>query len=111
VVDLAKKFGQELATLKNSMMNGECYQTVLEDHLLPFKEMHGATHFLYDGAPCHASKRIKKLLADQPFDVINWPGNSPDLNLIENAWSYMKQQLKSKDVGSLTKLTQEIELL
>ncbi len=42
---------------------------VLEDQLIPFMNFHGATHFLQDGAPCHASKRIKKFLIDKPFEV------------------------------------------
>ena len=25
---------------------------------------------------------------------MDWPGNSPDLNPIENCWSYMKKRLK-----------------
>jgi transposase len=66
-------------------MNGERYQQVLEDHLLPFMEVHWCSHFLQDGAPYHASKRIKEFLKDKPFEVIDWPGNLPDLNPIENA--------------------------
>jgi hypothetical protein len=31
-------------------------------------------------------------LKDKPFEVIDWPGNSADLNLIENAWNFMKKQ-------------------
>lgn len=96
---------------KNCTMNGERYQTVLEDHLIPFMEIHGATHFLQDGAPCHASKRIKNFLDQQPFDVIDWPGNSPDLNPIENCWNYMKEALKTKDIASVPKITEEIKKL
>jgi hypothetical protein len=55
----------------NMTMNGERYQQVLEDHLLPFMEMHQCSHFLQDGAPCHASKRIKEFLKEMPFEVID----------------------------------------
>jgi transposase len=96
---------------KNESMNSECYEQVLEDHLLPFMGIHGATHFLHDGAPCHASKRVKNFLADKPFQVIDWPGNSPDLNPIENCWNYMKEKLKLKDTSSLPKLINEIKIL
>ncbi len=77
---------------KNVTMNSEHYQQVLEDHLLPFVANHRSTHFLQDEAPCHASKRIKQYLADKLFQVMDWPGNSPDLNPIKNAWNYRKNR-------------------
>ncbi len=70
--------------------------------------MHRSTHFLQDGAPCHASKRIKEFLKTQSFQVIDWPGNSPDLNPIENAWNYIKRKLKSQDISSVPKLKEAI---
>ena len=96
---------------KNQTMNGKRYQGVLENHLLPWMERFGATHFLQDGAPCHASKRIKQFLQQQPFQIIDWPGNSPDLNPIENCWAFMKNKLKQKDVSSVPKLIHEIKML
>ncbi len=35
---------------------------------------------------------------------MDWPGNSPDLNPIENCWNQMKQKLKDVDISSLPKL-------
>lgn len=92
-------------------MNGERYQVVLEEHLLPFMRIHEATHFLQDGAPCHASKRIKNFLKEQPFEVIDWPGNSPDLNPIENAWNFMKEEVKRQDTSSVPKLVEALKKL
>jgi hypothetical protein len=34
---------------------------------------------------------------DQKFTLMDWPGNSPDLNPIENLWLIMKGKLKKKD--------------
>jgi hypothetical protein len=81
---------------KNTTMNGTHYQEVMEDHLLMFMGIHGCTHFLQDGVPFHASKRIKDFLAEQPTKVIGWPGNSSDLNPIENCWNHMKILRKNK---------------
>lgn len=96
---------------KGQVMNGETYKTVLEDHLLPFMTNFHATHFLQDGAPCHKTKVITALLKDCPFEVIDWPGNSPDLNPIENCWNMMKDKLKEKNTISVPLLIEEIKKL
>ena len=94
-------------------MNAERYCTVLKDHLIPFMRIHEAKFFLHDSAPCHKAKIVQNLLKDQvSFQVIeDWPGNSPDLNPIENVWSFMKNQLKYKDTGSVPKLIHELKML
>jgi hypothetical protein len=56
---------------KNTTMNGERYQTVLDDHLLQFMEIHDCMHFLQDGVSCHGSKHIKAFLAQQTFQMID----------------------------------------
>jgi len=40
--------------------------------------------------------------------LIRWPGNSPDLNPIENVWSWMKRQLKEAPCTNLEQLKREI---
>ena len=77
----------------NVKMNGERYCQVLNEHLLGFMERHQCTHFLHDGAPCHRSRLVKEFLREKNVRTIPWPGNSPDLNPIENAWNIMKNQL------------------
>jgi hypothetical protein len=75
-------------------MNSDRYMAMLDDKLFPFMEMHGTTHFVQDGVPCHTSKKVMAFLREKPVAVMDRPGNSPDLNPIENLWSIMKEKLK-----------------
>jgi transposase len=42
---------------------------------------------------------------------MDWPGNSPDLNPIENLWSIVNENLKGKDISSAPKLQAELKKL
>jgi hypothetical protein len=96
---------------KNQMMNQHVYLEVLNDHLLPFMHIHGMTKFFQDGAPCHKAKKVIKFLEEHPFEIIKWPGNSPDQNTVENAWNFAKDKLKNQDTSSIPKLKAEITKL
>ena len=56
---------------------------------------HGCTIFQQDGAPCHRVRPVKELIQYKGFTILEWPGNSPDLNLIENCWAWMKMKLEN----------------
>ena len=51
---------------------------------------------MQDGAPGHATKETKELLASLAIVVVNWPLYSPDLNAIETLWKHMKEYLQAK---------------
>jgi hypothetical protein len=94
---------------KGEMMNGMRYREILDEKLELFMRVHGATHFLQDGAPCHRSKVVSAWFKERPnIHLIDWPGNSPDLNPIENAWAWMKDQLQDIKITSIPQLQTEI---
>lgn len=52
--------------------------------------------FMQDNAPMHIAKLSKGLEAvDIPFP--QWPGNSPELNEIENVWNTLKCLVYKKE--------------
>ncbi len=53
---------------------------------------------------------MTKWFADRPhITLIKWAGNGPDLNPIENVWSWMKLQLKSSTCSTMNEWIKEIK--
>jgi hypothetical protein len=49
--------------------------------------------FQHDNDPKHTAKIVQLWLADQKFQVLEWPAQSSDQNLVENLWFHLKQAL------------------
>lgn len=68
-------------------MGSKKYIGLLLRRVVPFlQEMFvvGDGIFQQDLVPCHTVKKYKNFLTDNKMNVLPLPGNSPDLNLIEN---------------------------
>ncbi|GFW97100.1 transposable element Tcb1 transposase [Trichonephila clavipes] len=63
------------------------YIEIIQNKLLPtardFLE-NQSWIFQDDNAPCHRANVVQKWLEDHTVNKMNWPGQSPDLNLIES---------------------------
>ena len=60
--------------------------------------------FQQDNAPCHRAKLVKDWFQDQNIEVLAWPANSPDLNCIENLWSWLDKEIAKQESRSLDEL-------
>lgn len=86
------------------MMNSARYIDVLKYYAVPtLKIMKNRSYpiFQQDLAPCHTSKAVKKYFSEHSITVLDWPGNSPDVNPIENLWAIMKAKLRKLDCSTL----------
>ena len=53
--------------------------------------------FQRDNAPVHKSEVVRNFLAQEQWEVLDWPAYSPDLNPIENIWAIFKKKLARSD--------------
>lgn len=93
-------------------VNAAKYQQILENSLLPSVEKLNIVEnyiFQQDGAACHTAKTTKKWFGDHNVNVLSWPSNSPDLNVIETVWHKMKQSLRNNPQRTLPELKAKIE--
>ena len=59
--------------------------------------------FMQDGAPAHSKQVITRWFKYEKIELLDWPGNSPDLNPIELVWDYLKKRINQKHGGQHTR--------
>ena len=74
-------------------------------------DIHGASYFAQDGASVHTAKIVKKWFIENEIKTLEWPPQSPDLNPIENLWSFMKLKLRDTHCKNLAELEDAIKKL
>ena len=82
------------------MMNSDKYKDILANYFLPIlfdSDSRAGRVFQQDLAPCHTSEKIQTFFAQTGINLLDWPGNSPDLNPIENHWAIIKRKLFKYD--------------
>jgi predicted transcriptional regulator len=92
----------------NSTITAAVYLEVLQEKLPNLMDAHHCSTFQHDGAPVHSAKIVKAWLSTQGINILGpWPGNSPDLNPIENCWAVMKKKLAKWKPTSLNDLKEK----
>ena len=80
-------------------INSDKYIDILDTNLWPVIVRHfpdGAYLFQDDNAPVHRSRITQEYIARNRIKNMSWPAQSPDINIIENIWLYIKRKLQSR---------------
>ena len=80
-------------------VNAERYITILNDNALPLLQNDNRI-FQHDNARSHTASRTSDFLANNNVSVFPWPPYLPDMNLIENVWSLLKQKVNETTTRS-----------
>ena len=85
----------------DGIMDAGKYITILNDNLLGTLRDYGvrprAIYFQQDNDLKHTSKLAKAWFASNHIDVLAWPPNSPDINIIENLRSHLERMVCARN--------------
>ena len=94
-------------------MDRHNYIDILQQHLLPsasdiFGHQNPNFVFQQDNAPPHTARDTVAWLENQDFQQMLWPGNSPDMNIIETVWGRIMDRLRNEPPLTIAELRQRV---
>lgn len=91
--------GKANIAFTSSCMNSAEYIKVFKNNLLPFIRRNRRVKFCFqqDNAPIHSSNETKQWLTRNKINSMDWPACSPDLNPVENIWSFIVRKIYAQN--------------
>lgn len=91
----------------NGKFNSDQYLGVLQNYVVPAMHEDDQRIYMHDNSPVHTAHRVQEFLNSQQFKTMFWSPLSPDLNPIENVWSYLTfnwPEMEERSVAALDEM-------
>ena len=99
--------GTEDLVKVEGLMDSSQYQQILENNVqesVTKLKLRRGWILQQDNDPKHCSNSTKAFMQRNKYNVLEWPSQSPDLNIIENLWCDLKQAVHAQKPSNLTEL-------
>jgi DDE superfamily endonuclease len=93
------------------LMDAPKYISILQENLEPSIEKLGIKEdfvFQQDNDPKHKSTLAQSYFEKHDIKVMDWPSQSPDLNVIEHVWAHVKRKYSSSPASSKKEVLDKI---
>ena len=80
-----------IVLIKGKLTAARYQHKVLDTEVIPFVRNHRGMQLLHHGAPAHLERVTIAYLNANNVNVVDFPPNSPDFNIIENIWDKLNR--------------------